>query len=564
MFIKLVKSNTSKNVQVYLVESYRDGKKVKHRTLKRYGVLQELEQKDPHILEKLRTEAKRLTGESEENVLSMLIDLNKSNDYSSTLKNIGSVYLSHLFDQFNLKSLLDNLSKDRKAQYSINDALKFLVLMRILSPGSKRSAFLNKSDLYLDFDISLDDLYRSLDYFDLHKDVLLKHLDQHMITHHQRDKTLVYYDVTNYHFESNTTSELRELGASKENSKHPIVTMGLYIDENNYPISYDMFKGNTHDSKTLIPSLEKMKEQFGIKKCIIVADKGLNAGENIKYILDHNHGYIFASKIRGSSQKVINIALEQEGYKFIGKDFKFKQVELKRKVIYKNEMGRTKSYEVIENTVIFHSKNYDLKAKHERDKVLAKLQAYIDHPKHLKQKTKQGKFKYLKQTETNPQTGEVLNPSLSLAIDEAKVSKDALLDGYYLIATSERHMKASDIIQKYRGLWQIENSFRIIKSELEGRPIYLSTDQHIKGHFFTCFMALLVTRILERKLDGKYSITKIQDGLQKMNILEIENDVFKIMKYSDVQKAIQTTMGSIIDRTYIKKETLAKRLKELV
>lgn len=564
MFIKLVKSNTSKNIQVYLVESYRDGKKVKHRTLKRYGVLQELEQKDPTILEKLRLEAKRLTHENEESVLSMLIDLNKSNDQSSTLKNIGSVYLSHIFDQFDLKPLLDDLSKDRKIHYSINDALKFLVLMRVLSPGSKRAAYLKKSDLYNDFDISLDDLYRSLDYFDQHKDVLLKHLDQHMTKHHQRNKTLVYYDVTNYHFESNETSDLRELGASKQNSKHPIVTMGLYIDENNYPISYDMFKGNTHDSRTLIPSLEKMKEQFDIKKCIIVADKGLNAGENIKYILDHGHGYIFASKIRGSSQKVINITLNQEGYQFIGQDFKFKQVQLKRKVIYKNEMGRTKSYEAMENTVIFHSINYDMKAKHERDKVLEKLQAYIDHPGHLKQKTKQGKFKYLKQTETNPQTGEILNPSLSLTIDETKVSKDALLDGYYLIATSEMDLKASDIIRKYRGLWQIENSFRIIKSELEGRPIYLSTDQHIKGHFFTCFMALLVTRILERKLNEKYSIDKIQEGLQKMNILEIENDVFKIMKYTQVQKAIQSSLGGIIDRTYIKKETLAKRLKELV
>jgi len=562
MFIKLVQSNTSKHTQVYLVESYRDNGKIKHRTIKRYGVLQELQKDDPNVLSKLRAEALELTQEKEDNILSLIVDLNKSNDFSTVPLNIGSVYISKLINTLGLSPLIESLTQKDKFHYDLHDALSFLVMMRILSPGSKRAAHASKETLYRTYDLTLDDLYRSLDHFDTHKDAFIKHLDDHMIKHYQRDKTLVYYDVTNYYFESNQTSDLREVGPSKENSKHPIVSMGLFIDTNNYPITYDMFKGNTHDSKTLIPLLSKMKDELGFDRCIVVADKGINGGNNIKHILDHNHGYIFASKVRGASDKIIKIALDEKDYVAIGKDFKYKKVEFNRKVNHKDEIGKTKSFTVTENTVIFYSRNYDEKAKHERDKVLEKLSAYIDNPKQLKQKTKQGKFKYLKQVESNPETGEVINPSLALSIDDDKVQADSVLDGYYLIASSELDLTASEIIEKYRGLWQIEKSFRIIKSELEGRPIHVSTDEHIKGHFFICFMALLVSRILEKKLGGVYSIEAIQEGLKGMQVMEIEQDIFKIAKYSKVQKAIQDLMGGVIDKTYMKKEKLNKLLKE--
>ena len=563
MFIKLVKSKTSENVQVYLVESYRDGGKIKHRTLKRYGVLQELQRDDPDILSKLKAHAKQLSELEASQLFSCTLDLNESNDHSSTFKNIGCVYLSHVIDRLNIKPLLDEIQSSHKIQYDLYDALRFLVVMRILYPGSKRSAHHKKDKLYLDFDLSLDDVYRSLGHLDKAKARMIQQLDTHMVKHYERDKSLVYYDVTNFYFESNETSDLRELGASKENVKHPIVTMGLYMDEHNYPISYDLFRGNTHDAKTLIPSFQTMQHQLSFKRCVVVADKGLNGGENIRHLLDAGHGYIFASKVRGSSQKVIDKVLDPEGYHRIGDGFKYKQVEMKRKVTYRNEMGRTKTFEVMENIVIFYSKNYDLKAKYERDKVLEKLEHYIAQPGQLKQKTKQGKFKYLKQVESHPETGEVMKPSLTLSIDEAKVNKDAQLDGYYLIASSEFTLSAEEIIQKYRGLWQIEKSFRMIKSELEGRPIYLSTDDHIKGHFLTCFVALLVSRILEKKLDGLYSMEHIQEGLREMNVLALEGDVFKITRYTNVQKAIQEALGVYLDHHYIRKETLNRRLKEL-
>lgn len=570
MIIKLVKAQNSERIRVYLVEGYRDGKKVKQRIVKKYGALQDLQKADPDILEKLREEARQMTEEKKKDLIPLMINLNQENRHSSNPVNIGCVYLSKLLDSLNLGRLFESIQKKEPKEYDLYEALKLLTIMRILHPGSKRRTFQKKEELYLKFELSLDDLYRSLGYLERHRMEITRYLDKEMVERHGREKTLVYYDVTNYHFESNETSELREVGCSKENSKHPIVTMGLYIDNQDYPISYELFRGNTHDSQTLIPSFETLKQELGIEKCIVVADKGLNSGANIKYLVESGNGYVFSAKIRGQARGLINKALDPEGYTEIDKDFKYKQFEFRRKVIYPNEMGRPKSFEVTENMVIFYSSDYDRKAKHEREKLLEKLEVYLKNPGLLKQKTKQGKFKYLKQEEYDALTGEVSKSKLALTIDSDKVTKDEELDGYYLIATNELSLTGPEIIRKYRGLWAIERSFRIIKSELEGRPIYLSTDEHIRGHFFSCFMALLVERLLEHRLQDQFgpdislSAEAIQEALRDMNVIQVENDIFKIMRYTPLQRQIQQVFDSgIIDKTYIRKETLKKMMKNV-
>lgn len=570
MIIKLVKAEQSDRIRVYLVENYRDGKHVKQRIVKKYGILQELQKEDPDILEKLRAEAKRLSSVKKEDIIPIILDMNKKNEASSTPVNIGCVYVSSLIDSLGMKDLFTDFQKRETFAYDLYETIKFLVIMRILHPGSKRQSFHKKEELTLKFDLTLDDVYRSLSHLERHRPEITRHLDRQMTERYGRKKTLVYYDVTNYYFESNETSDLREVGCSKQNSKHPIVTMGLYIDNDGYPISYDLFKGNVHDSKTLIPSFEKIRKELAIEKCIIVADKGLNSGTNIKYIIESGNGYIFSSKIRGQAQGLIDAALDENGYVEIDENFRYKQFQYQRKVPYLNEMGRTKTFEVTENMVVFYSADYDRKAKHEREQLLEKLEYYIDQPGRLKQKTHQGKFKYLKQQQFDAKTGEALDPKLALEIDGDKVAKDAKLDGYYLIATNELTMAGMDIIRNYRGLWAIERSFRILKSELEGRPIYLSTDNHIMGHFFTCFMALLVERILERKLKDRFdddepvSTEAIQEALRDMNVIKIENDIYKVMKYSPVQKKIQETFeNGVIDKEYIRKEHLNQLLKKV-
>jgi transposase len=563
MYIKLTKGKNAKKTSVYLVEAYRDQKKVKQRIVKKYGILEELVKEDPFILDKLKQEALRLSEEKPDDLIPLTIDLSKTNEKSSNIKNIGSVYLQKEFDKLNLSPLIKKLTKNSKIKYDLYQALSLLTISRILNPNSKLQTHTHKDQLYLAYDVSLDDLYRSLDHFTLHKDACIKHIDQHMVKHYHRQKDLVFYDVTNFYFESNATSEIKEVGPSKENSKHPIVTMGLYIDEQNFPITYDMFKGNTHDSKTFIPSFNKMKDELGINKCIVVADKGINGGNNIKHLIDHQHGYIFSSKVRGASKSIIDLTLDEKDYVVIDKAFKYKEALISRKIIYENEMGRQKSIQVEEKVVIFYSKNYADKAKHERDKVLESLEKYIQNPKLLKGKTKIGRLKYLSQQEFNQETGECVQTQLKVTKNEAKIKKDESLDGFYMISTNQVHLKGAEIIGKYRGLWQIEKSFRILKSQLDGRPVYVSTDSHIKGHFFTCFMALLLTRIIEHKLKKEISVEEIQKSFQKMNVLEIEKDIYKVLKYEYSQRKIQDLYGEVIDKAYIKKETMNQIFKSI-
>jgi transposase len=570
MIIKLVKAQNSNQVRVYLVEGYRVGKKVKQRIIKKYGNLADLQKDNPDILDKLRDEAKRLSKEKKDNIIPMMLDLNMTNASSSNPVNIGSVYLSSLIDSLSLEPLVKEIEADERFDYDLYGIIKFLTIMRIIHPGSKKRSYEKRKRLFLDFDFTLDDIYRSLSLMEHHRHRFIRHLDHHMIKSYGRDKTLVYYDVTNYYFESNKRSDLRNEGPSKEHSEHPIVSMGLYIDNNNYPITYELFKGNVHDSKTLIPSFEAIREELGIEKCIVVADKGLNSGTNIKHLIDSGHGYIFSSKIRGQSEALIDQALDPEGYVVIEKDFKYKRFQFEREAHYKDEEGKSHKFDLTENMIVFYSANYDRKAKHEREQLLEKLQYYIENPNRLKQKTKQGKLKYLSQMEYDEKTGEVITSKVALDIDQEKIDKDARLDGYYLIATNELDMEGRDIIEKYRGLWAIEQSFRIIKSELEGRPIYLSTDDHIRGHFFTCFMALMIERILEHRLSSVLEIEEplsaeaIQEALQDMNVLMIEKDIYKIMKYTPLQKKIQEAFEhGVIDKEYIRKEQLIQALKKV-
>lgn len=570
MQIKIVNAQNSDRKRVYLVEAYRIGKKVKQRIVKKYGNLSDLQKDDPDILIKLKDEAKRLTKEKKDNIIPMILDLNTSNASSSNPINIGCVYLSSLFDKLSLHSVINTIDTEERYQYDFYDVLKFLVIMRIIDPGSKKRSYERRGRLFLDFDLSRDDLYRSLTVMERHRHRFIRHLDRYMTASYGRDKTLVYYDVTNYYFESNRTSDLRKQGPSKDHSQHPIVSMGLYIDNNNYPITYDLFEGNVHDSKTLIPSFESIREELGIEKCIVVADKGINSGTNIKYLLDSGHGYVFSSKIRGRSGPLIERALDPEGYHVIDKNFKYKRFQFTRKAKYRDDQGKEHPFDLTENMIIFHSANYDRKAKHEREQLLEKLQYYLKNPERLKQRTKQGKLKYLKQKEYDKKTGEIIESKVALDIDRDKIEKDERLDGYYLIATSELDMKGEEIIERYKGLWAIEQSFRIIKNELEGRPIYVSTDDHIRGHFFTCFMALMIERMLEHRLSSvlepetPLSAERIQEALQDMNVLMIEKDIYKIMKYSKLQKKIQEVFEhGVIDKEYIRKEHLIQHLKKV-
>ncbi len=550
MFIKLTTSKKSKFTKVYLVEGYRDENgKSKQRTIKKYGNLEELELEDSNILDKLKLEAKNM----KKNEVIITHNLLKPNAEQETDKNYGYFFLDNIYKELAITNFIEGYNFEANFKYDIDEILRLLTFSRILSPMSKKATVENQDMYFEEFNVDLKSVYKSLSNFSDMKIDLQNHLNERVSTAYGRDASLVFYDVTNYYFETEVEDDLKKKGLSKEKKSTPIVQMGLLIDSNGLPIAYDLFPGNTHDSSTLIPFIENMRKQYNFGKVILTADKGLNSGKNLAYLKSKNDGYIVSQKIRGMSKLFINEVLSEEDYVCNTKGtFKIKSFLRERET--KDENGNKVTLK--EKVVCFWSKDFDDREKHKREKLEERISAYLESPSKYKTSNSYGIKKYLKLQTIDKTTGEIEDIEPYVEFDEEKYNRDVSLDGYYTIVTSELDLSNEDVIKKYRGLWKIEESFRVLKTDLEGRPVYVKTPDHVEGHFLVCFIALLISRILELKLDNKYSIRKIQKSLASATCRKIGNGLYSLKKQDDTFRSIEKVFKVSMNYSNVRIEQL--------
>jgi hypothetical protein len=333
--------------------------------------------------------------------------------------------------------------------------------------------------------------------------------------HWDRDTSILYYDVTNYYFEIDAEDSLRRRGVSKEHRPNPIVQMGLFMDASGLPLSCDLYAGNANDCLTLLPSLKRWKDRLKYNKIIVVADRGLNTSDNTLACQASGNGYIFGQTVRGGDKDLKSYALDQQGYRSYQDKSRLKSRIIPRIVSYTDTDGREQKIDIDQKQVIFYSPEYDRRAKYEREKVAEKALDLIANPGKYTRATSVGAAQYVKGLAFNKTTGEVAE-GRHLVLDEEKLKSQARFDGYYSIVTSELDMSDAEIVGAYRGLWEIEESFRITKSDLAARPVYLSRPDHIEAHFLICFLAITLLRLLERELDEKYPPARIIKSLKKM------------------------------------------------
>jgi len=423
-------------------------------------------------------------------------------------KNIGYFLLDALYDALGIYDVL-NLRKSRsKLEYDLNGLAKLLVFGRVLWPDSKIGTY-EKRGRYL-FNLTLSneqkELYRALDCLDDTAEAIQKRMNTKIRASIGRDTEVCFYDVTNFWFEigQNDADEkdtegnvtrpgLRKKGVSKEKRGEPIVQMGLFIDSNGLPIAYRLFPGNNTDQTTLRPALEKSIDRMDFGKVIVVADGGLNNGSNIARLLDKGNGYILSKSTKKSDKYVKAWMLEEEGYDWNeAKTFKVKSKIRERKIT--DAEGKTRI--ITEKLVCYWSKkHYDREIK-ENAKFLEYLESVIKNPDKLKDKPKKIE-KFLEKTAVVKDTGEIVNTTTLLSVNLAKVEEYKSLLGYYTIMTSEVQKSDREIINKYHGLSRIEDSFRITKTDLEGRPVFVHTPEHINAHFLICFIALVMIRVIQ-------------------------------------------------------------------
>ena len=303
------------------------------------------------------------------------------------------------------------------------------------------------------------------------------------------------------------------------------------------PISYRLFEGNTHDSQTLTPVLKDIKKQYQTKRIIVVADKGLNSGDNIIFNTAIGDGYVYSQSVRGASDVFKSYVLNDEGYIWIGKDYKRKSRVIPAEINvtvgkYKNGKNKKRKIQIDQKQVIFYSRKYAKRSKKQREAIIVKAIDLIANPSKYQKSTSYGAASYVANIEFDKDTGEVLDTGKKLYLDEEKIRQDEQLDGYYAIVSSELDESDDHIIEIYRGLWKIEESFKITKSNLDARPVFLTRKDHINAHFLICFIALVIARIVEVRLNHKYSIEKILDTLRLVSCTHMDANHY-LFNYAD-------------------------------
>lgn len=564
MYIRLAKSKYNKEEFVYLVESYRDEKKKpKQRVIKAYGTLSELTKNNPNALEELKEWAKDLSNQQqEERYVSLMLDMNESMTEDQIALNYGYVFLEAIYNELHISEFMNKYQAKTNVSYSLDDIFKLLVFSRGLNPASKKRTYEQKGNYFFELpDFSLDDVYRSLTHLSFMKDELTLHIHNRIQETKGRDCSLVFYDVTNYYFESETLEGLRQKGVSKENRETGIVQMGLFIDREGIPITYELFPGNTNDLSTMKPLLQKIKKEYNLGKITIVADKGNNSGENLAYIDNEDDFYIISQRIRARGTELANIVLDQEDYEW-NQDNTFKSKRVERERLVKRPGGST--YSITEHLLCFWSQNEESYQRNKRGFLDEKIEKFINNPALLNASNSFGVKKYFKKMMIDKKTGEVLKTKPTYVFNQEKYERDFALDGYYCIVTNDLSLEPLDIIHHYHQLSKIEESFKVTKTDLEGRPIYVWTDEHIKGHFLTCYLALTLYRLLQLKLDKPYPIHQLKEALNSANAIKLEKNIYLLQSTTILFNQIREIYRVDLGYKTMKVEKLRRELSKAI
>ena len=569
MYLNIMNNKKTGKTRLSIRRGFRDKDgKVKNITIQNLGDLDILKKQYDDPITHFKDVVKQMNNEEKDNNKPLVVTIDKNEELelgTDSIKNFGYSALSKVYHELEIDKFLITKFKARNfSEYKINNIMKLLVFARCLFPDSKKSTYENKDIFFENSDFSLKEIYNALTYIEPFKEALQSYIYDHIQEQYKPNNECIFYDVTNYYFEIDDNDDFRKKGVCKEHRPNPIVQMGLFMDSLGLPMCYGLFPGNTNDCLTLKPMVQKLQKNYNVGKVIVVADKGLNTGNNIVYQKAIGNGYVMSLSIRGANKELKNFVLDEKGYEYNNdKTYKRKSRLYPREIEYittKNGEPKKDKTTVDEKQVVFWSADYAKRAKAERQSAIDKAKDLIGNVRKYNKKNCYGASKYIKHLVFDKNTGEIIEAKSQLSLDEEKIEEEEKLDGYYMIVTSEMKKTDDEIIDIYRGLWRIEETFKVTKSELKDRPIYMSTKEHIEAHFLTCYLALVLCRVLQHKLDKKYSVEKIIESLGKCNCYNIEENIYRFNYYDEVLADI----GSIINIKYSLKNRTLQDIKKFL
>ena len=497
-------------------------------------------------------------------------------------KRMAATILDPVFRALGLDGLFASVKFSSKIGYDLTGIVRLLTYGRILDPASK-SATMDQNGRYFRPLVSStndDNVYDALDVIQRNARQIVQRMNTCITRGTGRSPKVVFYDVTNFFFETprpdpDTTDAdgnvlekgPRKMGVSKENRKQPIVQLGLFLDDDGIPISFGTFPGNTLDHHTLRPAMGKTIDSLGLKRFVLVADRGMYSGTNMCHVTDAGNGYIVAKSLRRSTKQEMSWATSPEGYDLSDEAFRCKSRIVERTVTLPDKKKR----KIKEKVVVYWSRSFYERELHENASFLSFVEKLKADPGGFRITAAQSQSlrRFLKKDVLDRKTGNVLDGTkLAAMIDDEKLSAFNELFGYYQIVTSELDMPDREVIDKYHGLTQIEDQFREMKSTLETRPIYVRTREHIEAHLMVCFIALTMMRLIQRKtkavlgpgfgndLNWTYGLpgARLAKALADWQVDELPDDYYRMQNTTgeDVQLLFQAFGIEISPRIYTK------------
>ena len=439
--------------------------------------------------------------------------------------NGGYLFLQQIYHQLGLSKISKVISEKYKFTYNLDSVLSRLVYSRIIFPASKL-ATCEQSRLFMEQpEFELQHVYRSLEVLAKESDYIQSELYKNSLKICDRNKGILYYDCTNYFFETEQEDGLRQYGVSKEHRPNPIVQMGLFMDGDGFPLAFCINKGNTNEQVTLKPLEKKIISDFGLSRFVVCTDAGLASVANRKFNDIQDRAFITTQSIKKLKASLREWALDPTGWKMSGSDVLYDLTELNEDsnldlTFYKERWIKEKDLE--QKLIVTFSTKYQKYQQSIRNRQVERAQKVIDtNPGKLKKCNSNDYKRFISKSHCT-ENGEVAENE-SYSIDTGLIAGEAAYDGFYAVCTNLDD-DASAIIKVNQRRWEIEESFRIMKSEFKARPVYLQRDDRIEAHFTTCFISLMIYRILEKKLGEKYTCHDIVTGLRDMNFFEITGE----------------------------------------
>ena len=531
-----LKITNSKNKQHYsIIEDYTNlqGKRTT-RVIENLGNLDKLKERFGmnNTLEELHKYINNLKEISKEELINVTFNPNK--DIPKNIKrkyNIGYLSLKKIYDDLNIKSICNNIQNKYQFHFDLNEILSYLVYARIIYPSSKLETFKQCQNFIEQPKFKLHDEYRALSYIAKNIDYIQENLFNNSKNIINRNSKVIYYDCTNYFFEIDEEDDLRKYGISKEHKPNPIVGMGLFMDGDGIPLSFNIYPGNQNEQKSLIPEENKIINNFKLddSKIVLCTDAGLASDEIKKFNVKDNRGFVITQSLKKLKDEYKKEVFDKSNWR-IANDFKNlynldtieQDSSLKEKyydtLFYKIIQTETKS--VKQDLIVTFSFKYFDYNRNIRNSQIERARKSIENNQVSRKGKNQNDYRRFIDSINSTDNGEVAE-NITYSINQDIIAEEEKYDGYYALTTNLVG-DVNEIFKIVKGRWEIEESFRIMKSDFLARPVNLSREDRIKSHFLTCFISLLIFRILEKKMNYKYTSSQLLREIRNMDLLELK------------------------------------------